>query len=152
MIHSFESTYKCSKMKLIFSYIPTGRHTGDFFLDTWRIVSFLESDTIRHDSKYRITFGSYLEDFDNIRVVALILKSIDNIENNLSEMEDISSRSFTAIAIKDSVTINFTIADDDNPNWPTEKATIKEVKAALEGCKRFLEMPESLDSVVEVYI
>jgi hypothetical protein len=137
-------------MKLIFSYIPTGRHTGDFFLDTWRTVSFLESDTVRHDSKYRITFGSYLEDFNSIGVVEWALNGLNSVMNELSEMEDISSRSFTAIAIKDSVTINFTIADDDNPNWPTEKATIKEVKAALEGCKRFLEMPESFDSVVEV--
>ncbi len=47
---------------------------------------------------------------------------------------------------------NFLLADDNDPNWPTETFPITEVKTALEGWKKFLEMPESFDSVVEVYI
>ena len=84
--------------------------------------------------------------------MAWVFDGISKVERNISSTEERSSNHFQAIYKKDSVTINFLLANVNDPNWPTETFPITEVKAALEGWKKFLEMPESFDSVVEVYI
>ena len=91
-----------------------------------------------------------IRDSNDPRIVAWTLDGISSVEKSISSTEERSSNHFQAIYNKDSVTINFLLADDNDPNWPTETFSLAEVKAALEGWKKFLEMPESFDSVVEV--
>ena len=121
--------------------------TGDYLQK--RIHTSSGNITTNRYDKY---LCSYLRDFDSKIVTKWAIDGLSRIQLGLSDYEDISSNHFDAIATKDEVTIHFSLTDNNNPNWPIETFPIAEVKAALEGWGKFLEMPESFDSVVEVYI
>lgn len=136
-------------MKIIFLYKPKNINTGDFSYDYWRDASVLDEKVIQHNRSTK-SLCCYLEGIQSINVAEWVLDGLKAAEHEESENVGISVNSFVATCTKGEVRIHFELADNNDPNWPVETFTIAEVKAALEGWKKFLEMPESFDSVVEV--
>ncbi len=138
-------------MKLIFSYIEVENSVHGSYMRRDIHIESINNEVcnVRHARM----LSRYISDLNiHPTVIDWVFDGIYKVETGLSISEERSGEYHRAIYAKDSVVIDCTLADDNDPEWPKETFTIAEVKIALEGWKRFLEMPESLDSVVEVYI
>jgi hypothetical protein len=102
------------------------------------------------DSPYnKYLCGFICSDIQSCNSCDEVLNKIRKMESGESEGEEWSGNAWDVNIQKSGVQINNQYIHEWN-NLPEGRFTLAELKAALQGWKHFLEMPESLDSVVEV--
>jgi hypothetical protein len=92
-------------------------------------------------------FGSLLSEFSENRYghVDLVLSAVAKVEGAELDEYEWEGQGFTAHITRDRVRFEHSIFNEC-PEWPIWCCTLAQYKAALQGYRRFLDMPRSIES------
>lgn len=134
-------------MKLHFGYKNVQAHVNGIDLRHSATVKERETDW---DYPYNKYLCGWLEsDVQTARGCSGILSQIAELERHERDSICGSGNAWFVTIYREYVEFELQTADDD-PEWPIWKCSLDEVKIALTGWQKFLEMPESLESQVEI--
>lgn len=111
----------------------------------FRVATLTEApkDVIREYNKYLL--GSLDTDYPAIEYCDDVLKEIDRLERGEIQTFTWEGDGFFHDITRDTVTFEHAVFGEC-PEWPIWRCSLTQYKVALEGWKRFLVMPKSIDS------
>jgi hypothetical protein len=133
-------------MKLRYSYIDGGVHPilGQVF--HWRQEALGNGDAARYQRYICDVLGAVAQTLDDCD---RLLAFIEEIESGKENQVETGGNDVTLTLKRSGVQVDIEINED----WigqPEGHFTLQEWRAALEGWCRFLKMPQSLETVIEI--
>lgn len=136
-------------MSLRFYYARGIRRDGTYGDIPWRMSAILHGIN-DHDEDYaKYLGGAFHFDVQAVKYCDEILDEIEKVQSAQQEKTGWSGNAFDITIYRDHVDVNHQ-QFAGHPDWPTWTCSLAEFKTALQGWKRFLEMPVSLESEVVV--
>jgi hypothetical protein len=133
-----------NKTVLSYRYIP---FPGD---EDFLLPRALIQDAAESNDPYIKYLCAWLNfDVDTTQGCSSILAQIEQLERGERELAYGGGNAWFVNIYRDHVDFELQTAND-HPDWPIWKCSLAEVKTALIGWRKFLEMPKRLDSVMEV--
>lgn len=135
-------------MKLIFSYVDGGVHPTLGQIFHWRQRAMDGEGAKRYNLYICGVLSSVAQGVDDCD---RLLNAIDDVENGNQVEIETGGNDVTLTLRATGVQVDIEVNED----WigqPDGHFKLSEWKIALKGWRRFLEMPRSLDSVVEVEV
>lgn len=135
-------------MKLVFSYADGGVHPVAGQVYYWRPMAVDVEDASRYNRYVCGALGAIAQTTDDCD---RLLSAFDAVEMGKEKMIETGGNDVTLTITLSGVQVDI----EANDNWvgtPEGKFSLREWRLILEGWKRFLAMPESLDSIVEVLL
>lgn len=134
-------------IKLKFFYVDAGIHPKLGRVFHWQQVATGDTDVSRYNQYLCQVLSSIAQGVDDCD---RLLQYVKEIESGTTKIE--TGGNDVALTIKPS---GIQVDIEINEDWigqPDGQFTLNEWKSALNGWRHFLQMPQSLDSVVEVNI
>jgi len=140
-------------MRLKFYYSDGGVYppNGRVYLSGQKIVNNNnddENELNRYQNYFANTIGMLTNDIDDCE---RILKEIESIENSVDKNITIQGNDLDVVLSGNEIQVNINL-DDDWVGQPEGRFKISQFKAAMIARCRFLTLPKSLESVVEIDI
>lgn len=133
-------------MKLKFFYVDGGIHPKLGHVFHWQQKAIGGEDEKRYNQYICEVLSSVAQGVDDCD---RLLRMIDQVEHGIQEKIETGGNDVTLTFKTSGVQVDINI-NDDWIDQPDGQFKLKEWKTALKGWRRFLEMPQSLDSVVEI--
>lgn len=133
-------------MKLKFYYADGGKHpiVGQVYHQCQQVIG--GGETARYQRYLANTLSGLAQNpEDCVRILSLIEKIESRAETEIEVEGNDIGLTITSTGVQVDITIN-----DDWMGQPEGKFQLRELKSAISGWQRFLGLPESFDSIVEV--